>query len=65
MSERRSHADMAHELAKLVYGKIDWLHRFSAGKSKRSDPEIELKRRELEVLQQAKDDYQRASEKAA
>lgn len=65
MSDRLPHEAMAHELAKLVYGKLDWLSRFGAGKSKRGDHEIELKRRELAVLQQAKDDYQKASERAA
>lgn len=58
-------ADMAHELGKLVYGKVDWLHRFSGGKQRRPDHEIELKRRELEVLQQAQADYQAAAERAA
>lgn len=65
MAERLTHAEMAHELGKLAYGKIDWLHRFSSGKLKRADNEIETKRRELTVLQQAKEDYQRAAEKAA
>lgn len=62
---RLSSSDMAHELAKLVYGKIDWLHRFSTGKQRRGDHEIELKRRELAVLQQAKEDYERAAARAA
>jgi hypothetical protein len=63
--ERLSHSEMAYELAKLVYGKLDWLSRFASGKNKRGDHEIELKRRELAVLQQAKDDYQKAAERAA
>lgn len=62
---RLSHDEMAHELGKLCYGKVDWLHRFSSGKNKRTDHEIELKRRELSVLQQAKEDYQKAAERAA
>lgn len=62
---RFSHDEMAHELAKLAYGKVDWLSRFSSGKNKRTDHEIELKRRELSVLQQAKEDYQKAAERAA
>jgi hypothetical protein len=64
MTAKFSHSDMAHELAKLIYGKVDWLSRFSEGRDKRSDPEIELKRRELAVLEQAKDDYERAAERA-
>ena len=62
---RLSHADMAHELSKLVYGRVDWLSRFSTGSQKRPDHEIELKRGELAVLQQAQEDYQRAAEKRA
>jgi hypothetical protein len=65
MAERITHTEMAYELAKLVYGKLDWLQRFASGKSKRGDHEIELKRRELAVLQQAKEDYQNAAERAA
>ena len=65
MADRFSHEEMAYEISKLVYGKLDWLGRFSSGKSKRSDHEIELKRRELSVLQQAKDDYRKAAERAA
>jgi hypothetical protein len=62
---RLPYDEMAHELGKLVYGKLDWLQRFSSGKKKRTDHEIELKRRELSVLQQAQDDYKRAAENAA
>ena len=65
MAERLSHSEMAYELAKLVYGKLDWLRRFGSGKGKRGDHEIELKRRELAVLQQAKDDYTRAAARDA
>lgn len=62
---RLSHFDMAHEIGKLVYAKIDWLHRFSGGKLKRADHEIETKRRELAVLQQAQADYHKAAERDA
>lgn len=65
MAERFSYDEMAHELSKLSYGKADWLHRFASGKQKRGDHEIELKRRELAVLQQAREDYQKAAERAA
>lgn len=60
-----SHDEMAHELGKLCYGKVDWLHRYTSGKQKRPDHEIELKRRELSVLTQAKEDYQRAAQRDA
>lgn len=62
---RLTHTDMAHELGKLIYGKSDWLSRFSDGRNARPDHEIETKRHELTVLQQAQADYQRAAEKAA
>lgn len=61
MSDRRSHSDMAHELAKLVYGKVTWLHRFASGKDKRPDHDVERVRRERDVLLQAKDDYENAA----
>lgn len=62
---RLTHDEMAHELSKLCYGKVDWLSRFSDGRNRRGDHEIELKRRELAVLQQAKEDYQKAAGRAA
>lgn len=62
---RLSYNDMAHELAKLAYGKMDWLRRFSGDKTKRPDHEIETKRQELEVLQQAQSDYEKAAAKAS
>lgn len=62
---RFSREEMAHELAKLAYGKADWLSRFSDGRNRRGDHEIELKRRELAVLQQAQEDYHKAAERAA
>lgn len=52
-----SDADMAHELAKMVFSKSAWLSDFSSGKKKRPDHEIDIKRRELAVLQQAHDHY--------
>jgi hypothetical protein len=62
---RLSHADMAHEFTRMCVSKINWLHRFSSGRDKRPDHEIETKRHELSVLQQAKEDYQRAAEWAS
>lgn len=65
MADRLSSAEMAYELAKMIYGKSDWLQRFAGGKNRRGDHEIDLKRRELTVLQQAKTDYERAAGRAA
>lgn len=62
---RFTHEEMHIELTKMAVSKIDWLQKFSDGRDKRPDHEIELKRRELSVLQQAKEDYQRAAEKVA
>lgn len=61
--ERIPHDEMASELAKLVYSKATWLADFSHGSRKRPDHEIEQKRRERDVLQQAYDDYSAASER--
>ncbi len=60
-----SYSDMAHELRLMVMSKLDWLSRFSDGKIKRPGHEIETKRRELGVLQQAQADYEKAAGKAA
>lgn len=65
MSERLSHTDMADELAKLIYSKTTWLADFSHGARKRPDHEVEQKRRELTVLQQAFEDYSAAAERGA
>lgn len=48
---------MAFELDKLVYAKATWLADFAQGRNKRPDHEIEIKRREFDVLQQAAADY--------
>lgn len=61
--ERLSHPDMAHQLGLLAAGKSHWLTNFANGKNKRPDHEIEMKRRELAALMQARDDYQRAAER--
>ncbi|ATU91427.1 hypothetical protein [Phyllobacterium zundukense] len=63
MDERRSSQDMAEELSKLLYGKYDWLSRFSSGREKRPDHDIERMERERDVLTQAASDYRRAAER--
>jgi hypothetical protein len=62
---RLSHAEMYHGIQLMVVSKLNWLSRFSDGRSKRPDHEIDQKRRELAVLRQAKEDYQKAAERAA
>lgn len=62
---RIKHADMADEMEKLVWSKQTWLETFGSGKGARPQHEIETKQRELAVLEQARDDYRRAAEKAA
>lgn len=62
---RLPHDQMQIELTKMAVSKIDWLQRFSSGRDKRPEHEIDTKRRELSVLQQAKEDYQRAAERDA
>lgn len=62
---RFTHAEMADDLDKLVYGKTCWLADFGGGRKKRPDHEIETKRRELAVLRQATADYRAAAERAA
>lgn len=61
MTERLSHAEMAEEIGKMVWSKQTWLEDFSGGSRPRPPPEIETKTRELAVLRQAAEDYQRAA----
>lgn len=46
----------------VIAGRQDWLERFSSGKAKRPDHEIEQKRSELTVLRTIAEDYARAVE---
>lgn len=61
MTGRLSHSDMAVEISRLLSGKVAWLQRFSGGRDKRPDHELERVRRERDALQQARDDYERAA----
>lgn len=63
MSDHFTHAEMAEEIEKLVWSKATWLAECSEGKGKRGDWEIEIRRREMAVLQQAAGDYRRAAER--
>lgn len=56
-----SPAEMALELGKLAYGKREWLNTFASGQKRRPEHEIETRRHELDVLEQATEDYQRAA----
>lgn len=49
--------DIADALERMAHGKQFWLADFSRGRRKRPDHEILQKRQELDVLQQAADDY--------
>lgn len=60
-----THEEMRDELAKQVFAKAQWLADFSDGKRKRPDHEIETKRCELDVLQQAHDQYAQAAMRKA
>lgn len=62
---RLSHTDMAHQLGLLAAGKSHWLTNFAEGRNKRPDHEIEMKRRELAALMQAREDYKAAAERSA
>lgn len=56
-STRIPSSDMADALERMAHGKQFWLADFGRGRRKRPDHEIEQKRQELEVLQQAACDY--------
>ncbi len=62
---RIPHGDMSWELARLVGSKAHWLANFSSGRNKRPDWEIERRKEELRVLEQAQNDYRRAAERDA
>ena len=63
MADRLAHSEMAEELDKLVWSKATWLTEFRDGRGKRPEFEIETKRREHAVLQQAAADYRRAAQR--
>jgi len=65
MSERIPHADMVSAIASQIAGKAKWLADFSSGPKKRPDNEIQAKRREMAVLEQARDDYRRAADRTS
>jgi hypothetical protein len=65
MNRQFSHSEMVEEIGKLAWSKRTWLDTFSSGSNRRPDHEIEVKRRELEALQQAEADYRRAAERIA
>lgn len=60
---RLPYEQMADQLDRMVYSKADWLQRFSAGKNKRPDPDIDRERLFLAVLRQAASDYRKAAER--
>jgi hypothetical protein len=60
-----THAEMADEIAKMVWSKQTWLDDFGSGRNKRPDHDIETKQRELAVLEQAHADYRRVAKRSA
>jgi hypothetical protein len=65
MSDRIPHAEMAYQLALQIGSKASWLADFSAGPRKRPAHEISIKKHELRVLEQARDDYRRAADRVS
>ena len=61
MTRSFTYAEMAEEIAKLVWSKQTWLDQFSSGPKRRPDHEIETRARELAVLQHAEADYRAAA----
>lgn len=57
MTEHIPPRDMADALERMAHGKQFWLSDFGRGRRKRPDHEIEQKRQELTVLQQAAFEY--------
>jgi hypothetical protein len=57
-----THGEMALELQKLIYSKRTWIRTFAG---KRPAHEVNIRKRELAVLEQAHADYERAARKRA
>lgn len=62
-AERFSSDVMALELEKLIVSKYEWLNRFSEGRNKRPEHEIDRVKREAAVLSQARADYHKKHER--
>jgi hypothetical protein len=60
MTPRFSHAEMADEISKLVWSKRTWLEGVGV---RRPAHEIETRKRELAVLEQAETDYRHAAQR--
>ena len=61
--KRLSHSEMAWELSRQITSKQTWLRKFSRGKYRRPEWEVQAKIEQMEVLKQARDDYRRAAAK--
>lgn len=64
MTERIPSLDMADEIDRMIFSKSTWLSDFGQGRNKRPDWEIEIKQRELAVLEQASFEYRASAERA-
>ena len=56
-------AEMALELGLMCRSKEHWLEQFAKGKAARPQWEVDQKRRELKILEQARDAYTTLAEK--
>lgn len=63
MIDRLSHDAMADELAKAAYEAITWMADHGQGPKRRPDHEVEAKRKRIDVLKQARDDYRAAAQR--
>lgn len=58
---RLDHQTMADELQKLVSAKENWINDFTGPKHPRPEWEVSIRKKELEVLRQARGDYRAAA----
>ena len=58
-------AEIAEELARMIWSKETWLSEFGAGRRKRPDHEIEAQQRHLAALRQAMRYYQQVIQERA
>jgi hypothetical protein len=56
-------AEMALELGLMVHSKEQWIKTFSSGEGARPQWEVDQKKRELKILEQARDAYTTLADK--
>lgn len=57
MSEPITYATKLHCIRQMIVAKNDWLEKFSTGRNKRPDYEVEAKRHEVIILRTIEEDY--------